>query len=998
MTVPGTPAAVAWAAGLDATAASLTPEWVTLEAIRSLHGEPQSFNGSGFEGYLRLLERYEASRLGLGPTLSLSLVTDRNGRERLETYLRTVGLSVASGSGANPPRVVRRTDDSSVNQRAMLLAAGVSLEGLEDRLNAGEEIAAADMVVPSFAAPLPMYEVWWEALLEPDADLFAGILSDRRTALLFYGLSSLDAETRQYLVGSSLLRRAYLSNAATFAAYGGSLRVHDGRVVVPGGDEAVAWWEALAGASVSAPDLFIERVLSERGGRLAYFYALLDAIEPARARFVIGLSTPPAARPSDVFAWFNREDSWFQPERRPFSRPLYDPTPLVAGILLDDEGRPRGPQWRYLWDAVFGSLNLPGDIERELRPAGTLIDAPYLFDVIFGEGIADPRVRLNAVLFAQRVFDGVEEGTVADLVVALRGFQRFPMLCLTLERAGIRSPATYRAAVRAADNLSAVEDSSHAFASLSQFQGAIALIEIAARTNRLNAEQAAAMVESLSSIPLDRAGSFGGDVSRWIDIVLVPAVSVTPPSSGASAAERAFLAGLSGLPEIVNPSDAQTRGPIVEWDGWRYHVDPSRALFARMMAVRDRQAGNTLDAILKLSRVTAALSEEITLDGVAAQARLLEEARAQLREPQIPIAIAGTRRLNVSEVLLDAVEDLGGIDEQRRVGNAARVAARLHTLTAALTADFLRSVTYAIALPDPRSSLLDGGDVSHQHDLGVEGRTLFEREGVAWGLPERQEGGPDTVRARGSLLGLDLALADLALGQAVLDRFERPANWTFEDLRIYVQTLVLFNPFDRRLANVEDVARALRDGRQRLVDGWANPGELDAALRGAGVAPLRRALIAWMRTNEAQSAERLMSTAELVRLGGGPDASTAAAPWGASALVLNGCLCLAVQPGLAWEFYAGRGGAWGYLGARSPDLLLVLADALHAMQAPPSLAADVLPVAMQSIVERTHPAHVDDLLTIVRNSRMSRESVGRLVGTATEGRSLFPASPTGPRN
>ena len=96
-------------------------------------------------------------------------------------------------------------------------------------------------------------------------------------------------------------------------------------------------------------------------------------------------------------------------------------------------------------------------------------------------------------------------------------------------------------------------------------------------------------------------------------------------------------------------------------------------------------------------------------------------------------------------------------------------------------------------------------------------------------------------RPRHAGRAVDLALADLALGQAALDGFEQPANWTFEDLRIYVQSLVLFNPFDRRLANIEGVAGALRDGRQRIVDGATNQAEFDRALHGAGVAPLRRA-------------------------------------------------------------------------------------------------------------------------------------------------------------
>jgi hypothetical protein len=990
--VPGTPAALAWAAGLDPQAKSLTPEWVLLETIRAIHGEPDTPLLRNVQDYLRLINAYEADRRALGDRVSLGLAADRQRREAFETFLETAGFGLGRSRRGEPEQVVRRTDAESADRRTLLTAAGTAIERLEARLNAGEEVTAASLAVPWFSVPLPLDREWWDATLGPGVDPFTAMVTDRRAALLFYGLSSLDADTRKYLVDAPHLVPELLRNASVFAAYGGHLRVRRGRIEVPGGDEAAAWWETLVGAPVTSPDQFITRLLKLRSGRTAYFYSLLDSIGEARVRFITGLSTPPATQPDDVFRAFDRSEPGFDPERRPFSRPVGDPALFLTELAVDPEGRPLGPSWRYLWDAVFDELRLPADATRTLRPAPATVDAPYWFGVLLDEGPVDSRVRMNAILFAQRVFDGASEDRVPDLLIALRGFQRFPMLCLTLERAGVTDPSVYRAAVRMADALSAVEHTHQAFASLSQFQGALALIEFGVRTRKISAEGAAALVESLASVPLDRHGSFGGDIARWMDTVLLPEVSTELPVSGAAPMERAFLAGLTNLAEVIDPLDPRGRGPVFEWEGWRYHVDPWRAAFARVTTIRQRQAGNSLDAILQLSRVTASLTAEVTLDSVAAQADLLRNLRAELREPQLPVATVGPRPLDVATALGQALQELGRVREKRHLRDVTRVAGRLHLLTAALTADLLRSLAYAVNVPDAQSPLFAAGDVSHQHDLGVEAKTTAEREGVAWGFPERMQGGPGSVRARGSLLGLDVAMADLSLGQTFLDRFELPANWTFEDLRIHVQVLAFFNPFDERLKQQPNVVAALRTGRERLLDPSVGPSDLDTALAAAGVPPLRRALIGLARERTPAAVEAQVSLAELLALAEREEAAYAANAWGASTLVLDGCLCLSLDPRVPWDLHSSRHGAWGFLGARSTDLLLHIAEALHTLNVPPEVAAEVLPLAMQLMLRRSRLAHADDWLSAVRDAVLGPADIAPLISQATAGRSLYPAA------
>lgn len=989
LSVPGTPAALAHAVGLDARATSLTPEWVLFEVVRAAHGEPDAPSRRSLNAYLDLLERFESARAGAGPAMSLAAAAEREGRSRLEAFLRVAGLTMVNRDGH--VSVARRTDEASVDQRALLLSAGAAIEGLEDRLNAGDAVDPDSVRLPSFVAPLPMYEAWWAVMLRPGEDLFRTIATDRRAAFLYYGLSSLDAPTRAHLVEAPALTEVFLEHAPVFAAYGGSLRVRNARIDVPGGDEAVAWWERLVGAPVTDPGRFASRVLSRDSGRLAYFYALLDALGPSRARFAIGLSTPPPTRPDDVFAWFNRDEVGFEPTRRPFSKPSGDPMLLLAQVAVDADGRPSGPAWPYLWNAVFAGPEIPDAPERELRPSAALADAPFWFDAVHGPGLTDPRVRLNTLLFAQRVFAGAPEDAAPDLLRTLRGFQRFPLLCLTLERMGVRSPAAYAAAVGLADDLSAITTPRQAFASLSQFQGVIALLEIATRTRRMTPERAAELVGSLAGVPLDRQGSFGGDIARWIDVELLPTISTAPPS-GPSSLERAFLAGLSGLSAVPDPADLSGAGPVFEWQGWQYRVDPSRALFERVRAIRARQAGNSLDAVLRLSRITATLSGDIALDSVAAQSQALAAVADDLREPHLPLAIPGSRPLRMHDEIRTAVQELSRITDARRLRDVTRVAIRLHALTAELTADVLRALTYAVSIPDPQTVLLADGDLSHQHDLGVDARTVFERDGVAWGVPERQGGPVASVRARGSLLGLDLALADLALDQASADGPPALSSWSFEDLRAWVQVLALFSPFDARLGELPVVADAIREGRRRLASATAGEPGLNEALTAAGVSPLRRGIAEWALLEGTGPAAAMISMAELVRFGGGSEAARAAAPWGASGLVLNGCLCLTLDPVLPWDFLAARGGAWGYLGARVPDLSLRIAETLAARGVLPAAAADVLPQGVQTVIEQSRLSHVDDWIAAVRDAALETSAIEGFISSATTGGSIVPSS------
>jgi hypothetical protein len=130
---------------------------------------------------------------------------------------------------------------------------------------------------------------------------------------------------------------------------------------------------------------------------------------------------------------------------------------------------------------------------------------------------------------------------------------------------------------------------------------------------------------------------------------------------------------------------------------------------------------------------------------------------------------------------------------------------------------------------------------------------------------------------------------------------------------------------------------------------------------------------------------------ELLRIGGGDTAIRAAAPWSAPAIPLNGCLCLSLNPVLDWEIFSGHEGAMGYLAARAPDLLLRLAEVLGDLKLPPAVAGDILPSAIQGLLDQARPARRDDWLGVAfYAASITQRSIEDYVSGVTSGRSMIP--------
>jgi hypothetical protein len=221
------------------------------------------------------------------------------------------------------------------------------------------------------------------------------------------------------------------------------------------------------------------------------------------------------------------------------------------------------------------------------------------------------RELVETVSFAQRVLPETD-GEEPEVLRALSGFRRFPMLALTLERIGIRSASLHARFVGVASQLADIDSAEAARQRLSLLQASLALVERLMFRGALQVATAEGLLSTLATRLEVGASTDPSVVGAWIAGDLLPQLGAAPP--GDSPREALLLRALAGRPE--RSDDVQ-----VEWEGTRYRVAANEMRFERLRNVRRRQE-NSLDA---------------ALDGVAAAT---PESGGQLAESLVSLAYA----------------------------------------------------------------------------------------------------------------------------------------------------------------------------------------------------------------------------------------------------------------------------------------------------------------------------------------------------------------------
>jgi hypothetical protein len=303
--------------------------------------------------------------------------------------------------------------------------------------------------------------------------------------------------------------------------------------------------------------------------------------------------------------------------------------------------------------------------------------------------------------------------------------------------------------------------------------------------------------------------------------------------------------------------------------------------------------------------------------------------------------------------------------------------------------DVLASIAYALALGDPEGDAMSGGDVALRHDL-ADGPPK-RRKYAAWQLPTEEFGAPGGWRLNGSLLGLEVPLARLALRR--LDNGTMPPGprLTSSERHAAALTVVLMSPRAVNDAGRDEIVAAIARGRARVAALTADRAEIERIATEAGLNEWRRESLAWSILHQREVVPSHFSLLEMMWLGAPRNTSAMALDaWGATTLRATGCLCLEL-PGPGTGDYLNGRPVSGMLGLRGAEVALRVAEALAEVKVPATLAPAVLAFAMQEVLDAARLAYHDDWTEFSRAAAaLDKDQIADYISALAAGGPLLP--------
>src|SRR5262249_8965759 len=147
------------------------------------------------------------------------------------------------------------------------------------------------------------------------------------------------------------------------------------------------------------------------------------------------------------------------------------------------------------------------------------------------------------------------------------------------------------------------------------------------------------------------------------------------------------------------------------------------------------------------------------------------------------------------------VEELTKISRPQDLERTPRAVTPLLVISDEVLADAMLSLTYALDIGNPDGTTMMGGNVSHRHDFGYAIRENEKRLRFAWSQPMRMLETGVPWHVAGSVLGLDGALAVLALRRIDTGEIPQAPVLMMPDRDTFTKTLAWLNPFDLSDAN-----------------------------------------------------------------------------------------------------------------------------------------------------------------------------------------------------
>ena len=325
----------------------------------------------------------------------------------------------------------------------------------------------------------------------------------------------------------------------------------------------------------------------------------------------------------------------------------------------------------------------------------------------------------------------------------------------------------------------------------------------------------------------------------------------------------------------------------MEWEGTRYRLDLASAEARRLVRrLGERPTPNLSSAQALVAMADALADAGLTRETLRREAAVLDHVARALgwTGPEVSAGVPDRYR-EVASVLGRP----GGDADVRR---ASRLAPALRLLADELLARGLLDLTYAVALGQPERAMISAADAARRHDFWL--RSEGFGRGGAWQLPAA---GTDTASGRGwrivgSILGLDVKLADLSLVRLSSNLPSTTPTLHDVNKRVLIEAVALVEPASLTEADRETLVTAMRKGRARLAAA-RTPADALALADAIRLGPARRALLPWIIAHEPERAAAFLSPSELFWLGlGTARVEEGLHAWGAPGEPRLGCLCL----------------------------------------------------------------------------------------------------------
>lgn len=809
--------------------------------------------------------------------------------------------------------------------------------------------------------PLPLTPaIWIDAVFDGRAtpsSLAASILRSRNASLLYYGLMSLDDPTRAWLAASrELVVEIAARHAPAFAVAAPGLRLKQGALSLPGASLAEPAWEALVGRPAGEPASFVRALLTEREGRLAWFLAVVAQLTPAQQQVVLNLdAADTAARVSAVrrmYGIFEQVAGAWTPDHRAFWRPVLDPASFAMDLRTDASGRPTVIPSRRFWNAVFADRepDLDWIADRRAGDDAERASFTWLCEQVFKPDIVQQRQRYQLALFASRVVTDITR----DAVEAARAFTRFPALAATLERARVTDVRVLAAAARRAARLEAIADDGRMARSLAQFQGALTLVTRAASRGSIPAGALPELVTSLAAVDVNERGDYDGALVRWFGTRLrAPAATsdaaAEPPRAldalPDGPLDRHVIHLLAGAP-VVEPR-------FVDWEGTRYRLDFTAAEAARLV----RLLGDTWRPYCSAAWTFVGVADALASPGLTRDVLRREDEAFGAAAASISVSDEDTRAKDPVSRHRGVVAAVRRAARNGDLAGAQRLAADVRLLADESLARGLLELAYAVAMGHPGNMTVLAADAANRHDFALPSSGIHHAG--AWRLPVAGGDAMRGWRVTGSLLGMDVKLADYALRRLSSKPPPRRPSLNDDDRRAFIDAVVLIEAARITDAGHAAIVAAIAKGRSRFA-AVQTPADVAAVADAVQLGAARRSALAWTIVHDPSRAAAFLSPAELLWLGlEGRPADVALHAWGASAEPRLGCLCLQMPDRPSGDALAGRWST-GMMAGSFPDLPLRLAELLTELRMLPQLLAPVLAAATLELVNTAISRDQDD--------------------------------------